>query len=164
MDQGQDAYVDGPARLAFHARETPDKLACLDLGSDRRLSYRELEAWVRRSAAWLEATLGAPAGERVAVLSRNRVDVLALQLACARLGAIFQPLNWRLPGPELAILVEDADPRLLVYEAEFAPALGALARFAEMRVVEFDEPAQGFIAQTAAVAPQPKSSPYRTPV
>jgi len=155
MDQGQGAYSEGPARLAHHARQTPDKLACLDLGSGLRLSYRQLEGCVARCAAWLEARLGAPAGERVAALARNRMDLLALQFACAQVGAIFQPLNWRLPGPELAILVEDAAPSLLIYEAEFAPALDALARFEALQRVEFDD----FVAQAAAAAPKTKPPP-----
>src|SRR5688572_3376303 len=135
MRQAQQACADGPARLARHAREIPGKTACIDLGSGRRLTYEALDTWVDACAAWLEGELGAPTGERIAVLSRNNVDVLALQFACARIGAIFQPLNWRLPGPELAVLVEDAGPRLLIYEPEFAPALAALARFESMTLV-----------------------------
>jgi fatty-acyl-CoA synthase len=155
MDQAQHACADGPARLARHAREIPGKTACIDLGSGRRLTYAALDAWVDWCAAWLEAELGAPAGERVATLSRNSIDVLSLQLACARVGAIFQPLNWRLPGPELAVLVEDAGPRLLVYEPEFAPALAALARFKDTTLVAFDAGPAGFAARVAAAPPWP---------
>jgi len=158
MDQAQHPCADGPARLARHAREIPGKTACIDLGSGRRLTYSALEAWVDRCAAWLEAELGVPAGERVAVLSRNSIDVLALQFACARVGAIFQPLNWRLPGPELAILVEDAGPRLLVYEPEFAPALAAFAKFEGMALVAFDAGPAGFAARAAAAPPRPVSA------
>ena len=155
MRQAQQACADGPARLARHAREIPGKTACIDLGSGRRLTYEALDAWVDRCAAWLETELGAPAGERVAVLSRNSIDVLSLQLACARVGAIFQPLNWRLPGPELAVLVEDAGPRLLVYELEFAPALAGLARFEGMARVAFDGGPSGFAARVAVAPPRP---------
>jgi len=155
MDQAQQPCADGPARLARHAREIPGKTACIDLGTGRRLTYEALDAWVNRCAAWLEAELGDPAGERVATLSRNSIDVLALQFACARIGAIFQPLNWRLPGPELAVLVEDAGPRLLVYEPEFAPALTALAKFAGIAQVAFDAGPAGFAARVAAAPALP---------
>ena len=155
MDEARAAHVDGPARLARHVRETPGKLACVDLGSGRRLTYAELDAWVDRCAAWLEAELGEPAGERVATLARNSVDVLALQLACARIGAIFQPLNWRLPGPELAVLVDDAGPRLLVYDVEFAAALPALAPSGALETVAFDDGPNGFAARAAAAPARP---------
>jgi fatty-acyl-CoA synthase len=155
MDQVQQPCADGPARLARHAREISGKTACIDLGSGSRLTYSELDAWVDACAAWLEAELGAPEGERVAALSRNSIDVLSLQLACARVGAIFQPLNWRLPGPELAVLVEDAGPRLLIYETEFSPALVALARFDDMARVAFDAGPDNFAARVTAAPPAP---------
>ena len=144
------APADGPAGLMRHAREIPGKTACLDLRSGRSLTYAELDVAVDQCAAWLEAMLAQPAGERVATLSRGSVDILILQLACARVGAIFQPLNWRLPGPELAVLVEDGRPRLLVYEPEFAPALADLARFEAMACVRFDTAPDGFGARLAA--------------
>jgi len=160
MDAARRAHVDGPARLARHAREVSDKLACVDLGSGRQLTYAELDVWVARCAAWLEAALGDPAGERVATLARNSVDVLAVQLACARVGAIFQPLNWRLPGAELAVLVEDAGPRLLLYDHEFAGAFPALARCATLEKVAFDDGPDGFLARVAAAPSRPiRASP-----
>ena len=36
-------------------------------------------------------------GDRVAVLTRNRIEFFELLLGCARLGAILVPLNWRMP-------------------------------------------------------------------
>jgi len=155
MDEGHEAHADGAARLARHAREIPEKTACVDLGSGRRFTYGELHGQVERYAAWLEVALGEPAGERVAVLSRNSVDVLLLQLASARVGAIFQPLNWRLPGPELAVLVADARPRLLIYEPEFSPALAALPRFEDMALVAFSAGPDGFAARVASAPPRP---------
>ena len=155
MDPSHARQGDGAARLARHAREIPHKIACIDLGTGRRLTYGDLHAHIDRCAAWLEGALGDPAGERIATLSRNSVDVLSLQLACARVGAIFQPLNWRLPGPELAVLVEDARPALLVYEAEFASALAALARFEGMALVAFDDGPDGFAARVATAPSHP---------
>ena len=47
--------------------------------------------------------------------------------ACAKLGAILAPLNWRAPAPELASVIADCTPKLLVFgreDAETAAALG----------------------------------------
>lgn len=57
------------------------------------------------------------AGDRVACLGANRSGTLILLLACARLGAVFVPLNTRLAAHELSAIVADAAPRLLVADA-----------------------------------------------
>jgi len=104
----------------YQARVRPDKLACVDASSGARWSYRELDARTARIAGFLVARLGDAHGERVAFLGRNCLDEIALFLACQRAGAIFVPLNWRLTGTEIGLLVEDSTPRLLIYSAEFA--------------------------------------------
>ena len=45
--------------------------------------------------------------------------------ACAKLGAIFAPLNWRLTPAELLPQVQDSEPRLLIYGPEYAAAATA---------------------------------------
>lgn len=151
MDQDQIAFDANQDIIARRAEEAPERLACVDLATDHRLTYGQLDARVDRCAAWLEARLVRPRGERVAVLARNGADVLAVQFACGRIGAIFVPLNWRLPGPELAVLVEDCAPRLLIFEREFDPALPALERFALDRVALDD----AFAALLAAAPAHP---------
>jgi fatty-acyl-CoA synthase len=47
--------------------------------------------------------------------------MLILQLAAARAGAVFVPLNWRLAPAELSGLAADAQPALLFHEREFTP-------------------------------------------
>ena len=50
----------------------------------------------------------------MAILTLNHPDYLALLYACARLGAMLVPLNWRLAAPELLFILSDADVRVLV--------------------------------------------------
>jgi fatty-acyl-CoA synthase len=82
--------------VATYAGSNPQGLAVVDLESDRRWRYAELHAAVDRLAAWLVGEFGPASEVRVATLSRNRVEMLMLQLAGARAGTIFVPLNWRL--------------------------------------------------------------------
>ncbi len=96
----------------MQARLRPDKAAIADLASGRTWTYAQLDEYVARSAAFL-ADRGTRIGDRVACLSRNRAEIVVLHLACARLGAIFVPLNWRLSPAELKYLLDDAEPRLL---------------------------------------------------
>ncbi len=104
-----------------HATANPKRLAvgCAETG--RRWSWAELDAAIDRLAAWLVETLGPASGARVATLARNHPNMLVLQLACVRAGAIFVPYNWRLASAEIAALMEDAAPSLMFHDAEFTP-------------------------------------------
>ncbi|WP_428408728.1 AMP-binding protein [Hyphococcus sp.] len=99
--------------LGMQARLRPGALAVADLTTDRRWTYAEFDGAVARCAGAL-ASRGVTAGDRVASLSKNCAELVMLHLACARLGAIYVPLNWRLAVHELEGLIEDADPALLV--------------------------------------------------
>jgi fatty-acyl-CoA synthase len=107
--------------VATYARFNPKGLAVVDLESDRRWNYAELHAAVDRLAAWLVGEFGPASGVRVATLTRNRVEMLVLQLASARAGMIFVPLNWRLAPAEIEALAADARPRVIFHESEFVP-------------------------------------------
>ncbi|MGD2134287.1 MAG: AMP-binding protein, partial [Maricaulaceae bacterium] len=102
--------------LGLHARLTPDRLAARDLTQGRQWTYADLDRATARCAGALAAR-GVGVGDRVASLAKNRVGLAMLHLACARLGAIYVPLNWRLSPAEIAALVEDCDPRLICGDA-----------------------------------------------
>ncbi|MFM5925083.1 MAG: AMP-binding protein [Novosphingobium sp.] len=102
-----------------HAVAMPNRLAVGCAESGRRWSWAQLDAAVDRVAAWLADRLGPASGARVAALARNHPNLLVLQLACMRAGAIFVPYNWRLAGAEIAALMADADPVLFFHDAEF---------------------------------------------
>ena len=106
--------------VAFHAKLRPDRLAAVDLVTDRRWSYAELHLAIDRCANVLMQRHACHTGDRVACLSRNRVEFIILHLACARAGLIFVPLNWRLSSAEIRDQLEDASPRLLVGDADLA--------------------------------------------
>lgn len=86
---------------------------------ERSLDYRGLDEAAWRSASLLRECSIRP-GDRVAVLAGNRVETLALFFACARMGAILVPLNWRLAPSELAVIVEDCAPSLLLVDTAHA--------------------------------------------
>ena len=95
-----------PDATAFHVVETGETLSYADL--DRRSAC----------AASLLAADGVGPGDRVAVLCRNRVEFFELLFACAKLGAILVPLNWRMPASELGSLIADCAPKVLAAGVE----------------------------------------------
>jgi fatty-acyl-CoA synthase len=113
-------HVGLQARLrpgALAARE----LAARDLATGRSWSYAQLDRSIACAVTVL-GELGVARGDRVATLARNRVDLVILNLACARMGAIYAPLSWRLGPEELKGLIEDAEPRLLIGDASLDAA------------------------------------------
>ena len=66
------------------------------------------------------AARGVARGDRVAVLSENRAEVLELLLAAARLGAIVACQSWRLAAPELRHCIELVEPKLAIVSPRHA--------------------------------------------
>jgi len=108
-----------PDITAQRALLKPDAIAFRDLARGTTLTYRELEQNTRLLAGVLRAE-SVGEGDRVAVLCRNRVEFFELLFAAGKLGAVLVPLNWRMPGGELAPLLADAAPKFLFFGAEDA--------------------------------------------
>jgi len=137
--------------VAIQARLQPTRLAAVDLAAGRRWTYAELDASIARAATVL-LERGVGEGERLAVLARNRVLLAILHLACARLGAMFVPLNWRLAAGEVAALLEDAAPALVVGDAQL-DALGVAGLDLDLLQAEIDA------AEPAASTPGDRERP-----
>jgi fatty-acyl-CoA synthase len=123
--------------IARHAAFTPDKPALMFEGEV--LSYRAFFERIETTAKALKAEFGVSRGDRVAILSLNRPDYLVLLYACARLGAMLVPLNWRLAAAEQMFILSDAAPKLLVLEQAFAEILPALeSALSDTRMIGLD--------------------------
>lgn len=113
-----------------HANLAPDQAALVFEGSP--ITYRELASRVAHAAGAL-AALGVTRRDVVAWLGLNSPQELALLFACARLGALLAPFNWRLAAPELKRVLDDC---------------GAAAVFVERRFTEAVEPARQAMRKT----------------
>ncbi len=102
--------------LRFHSYIHPNRLAITDLTFDRKWTYQQFDRLVAGCVAVLvEKKVGE--GDRVACLSTNRAEIIVLHLACARIGAIFVPLNWRLSPSELQLVIQDCAPSFIYGDA-----------------------------------------------
>jgi fatty-acyl-CoA synthase len=120
-----------------NAAFTPDKAALHFEGE--ALSYRAFHDRIEQTARALKAEFGVSRGDRVAILSLNRPDYLVLLYACARLGAMLVPLNWRLAVAEQLFILSDAGARVLVLEAAFAAIVPELKqRLPDTHIVGLD--------------------------
>jgi long-chain acyl-CoA synthetase len=91
----------------------------------RSLSYAELAARVDALGAAL-AGLGVEPGERIAFLGANSLAHLECWLGVPAAGRVLVDLNTRLAVDELAFMVDDCTPRVLVHDAANADAAAAL--------------------------------------
>jgi fatty-acyl-CoA synthase len=131
---------------ARRRRLSPDAVGLRDATTGEAFTYRELDERANATARLLDAhgvakdaesAEPAPAGDdvgeaavggRVAVVSRNRPELVDLFFATAKTGGVLAPLSHRLAERELAALLADVEPNLLVVEGAFdddvAAALG----------------------------------------
>jgi fatty-acyl-CoA synthase len=120
-----------------NAAFAPDKPAIRFAGTTLR--YANFAARIEAAARALKSELGVQRGDRVAILSLNHPDYLVLLYACARLGALLVPLNWRLAVPEQVFILSDASVKALIVEKGFAAVIEPLkAALPEIRVIGLD--------------------------
>ncbi len=120
--------------LARGAALSPRRTALIDASTGVGLTYAALRERAARAAGFL-ASRGVGRGDRVGVLAANSVALVELLLASGRLGAILVPLNTRLAGPELAGLVQDAAPAVLLHDGPHA-GLAAATGFPDTAPLE----------------------------
>ena len=106
--------------IAAHAATRPTHPAVRF--EEDELDYRRLETLVAAEAGRLRAR-GVEPGDRVAVLIGNEPAFLVVLLGCARLGAVFVPLNTRLTAAEIGYQVAHCAPVRAVASADLRPVL-----------------------------------------
>jgi long-chain acyl-CoA synthetase len=109
--------------LREHRRSYPQRTAIVD--GPVRLAWPELDDRVNRLANALVAA-GTGPGDRVLWLGQNSYRLLELLLAAAKIGAVCCPANWRGSADELAYVLDDAAPAVVVWQdAEIGAAVRA---------------------------------------
>lgn len=101
--------------LDQHSRTYPEKVATVC--GEHRYTYRQLRERVEGLTASL-ANLGVGQGDRVLWLGQNCHRLLELMLACAKLGAMTCPVNWRQSVEEFVFVIEDLDPKVVVWQED----------------------------------------------
>ena len=122
--------------ISRRADFTPEKPAILFEGV--AISYAALADQIDRFSQVLGAELGVKPGDRVAYLGLNSPEMISLIFACARVGAVLLPLNWRLAAPEHAQLLQHARPVALFAEADLSEHIdGIREQFEDVVLVTF---------------------------
>jgi fatty-acyl-CoA synthase len=133
-----------PDLTAKRADLDGDRLALVDPGRGREFTYAQLEERTSRAAEFLRDDWGVTTGSRVATLAHNRTDAIELLFACAKIGAVLVPLNWRLAQTELEYILRDADALGVVHDTTHADLAARLAATVPgerglLRLLSFDD-------------------------
>jgi len=130
---------------AKRAELTPERTAFHEIESGRRRTYAQVEDRANRFAETL-VRLGIGRGDRIAILCHNSATFFEILFGCAKAGVILVPLNWRQTPSELAPIVADCTPRLLIHDEATADLAGrldvALLSFADYEAELVKSPGQ----------------------
>jgi fatty-acyl-CoA synthase len=136
--------------IAGWSRLAAKRVALRFEGQD--ISYAALAERVRLEAGAL-ARAGVRRGSCVGYLGQNSPSMLALVFACARLGARFMPLNWRLAPPEHCQVLKDCTPVLLFVEEGFVGRIDCLFdTLKRIKLVTLGHAHPGWMTHAAFVA------------
>lgn len=106
-------------------RKFPSAPAAIFGGS--ALSYAEMDDRIARAAGFMRDELGVARGDRVAIALPNCLECLIAYWAALRLGAIAAPVNIRLRDEEIAFVIHNVAPRVvIVHENTPAPVVKAV--------------------------------------
>lgn len=115
-------FVGGETNLCYnavdrHLVDRPDQLALVAISSEtgvtREITYRELHREVNAFAAVLQR-LDVQRGDRVVIYMPNMAEAVFAMLACARIGAIHSVVFGGFAAHNLALRIDDAEPKLLI--------------------------------------------------
>ena len=99
---------------------------CIETATGRIYTYADMEAISGRYARLL-GSLGVGVGDRVAAQVEKSPEAICLYLACLRAGAIYLPLNTGYTTSEVAYVLGDAEPRVLICRPDSEAALREVA-------------------------------------
>ncbi|WP_394219240.1 fatty acid--CoA ligase [Halobacillus trueperi] len=111
-----------------------DKEGLVDLRLGTRWTYGEWDQEVNRTANALKAS-GVEKGDKVSTVLFNTAEYATVLFACMKIGAVFNPVNFRLMEKEIEFILKDADPKVVVFEKATAAHIAPVAK--EMTSIEF---------------------------
>lgn len=147
----------------------PERIAIIT--ENEQITYKQLNKWIFATASYLKSVV-LKKGERIAILSQNRVEYLVLLFAIAKIECIAVPLNTRLTDSELIFQLNDSGAKILFTE-ERTSSLYKESRLEDIILIEkvknretysteafdgIDESAPFIICYTSGTTGKPKGA------
>ena len=140
--------------LGERARLSPDAVALIDVPTRRHFTYAELNRRALQCAGvWTDVCSLRP-GDRVCILSENRVEYVDAFWAAGKSGIILAPLGTRSTAHELHQILADCGPCCLMYSARYeklAQELKQLLVFEHLISLDADDSAPKALSYAKAI-------------
>jgi fatty-acyl-CoA synthase len=117
----------------------PEKIAVKEVGRKDTLSYRQLNQAANSLSVWLEASHNIRKGDRILVLANFHMEYLSLLGVVQKTGAILVPINYRLSPSEVAFLVKNAEPSLIIVADEYRDLLQEVPSLISEKTIRFED-------------------------
>jgi len=144
----------GNLGLLFAAHANSGRTAVVDLRdpvSPRKVSFHELDAACNAVARGL-VKVGLKPGDRIGILSLNRVEFIITLLGAMRAGVVPVPVNIKLPADTVALILKDAGAALVFAENSLLHLCPAT-----LKVIDFDAGFERFLDPGSYEAVEPRS-------
>lgn len=115
----------------------PDRTAVIT--DNEKVSYKQLDRMIVLAAQRIQEKLQGRKGERIAILSHNRLEYIVLLFAIAKAECVAVPLNIRLSAKELIFQLNDSGSRILYAEKDNAEFAASLVEQSELESLAFME-------------------------
>jgi fatty-acyl-CoA synthase len=120
------------------------KEALVDRTRGIRWTYHEWDEEVNKLANTLLAS-GVRKGDRVSTFLFNSYELGTVYFAVAKIGAIINPINFRLKADEVAYILHDAEPKIVLFEHALEPQISKIHdQFPSVSFWSIDESTQPF--------------------
>ena len=103
--------------FAQYKERDADKVALVDVIQDISITFGQLHDWSNRIANWLVAK-GIKKGDRVALLTEERIEKLILWMGIWRAGAVCCPTNVEMNIAYVAEILGNLECKLALYDAD----------------------------------------------
>lgn len=122
-------YTDWIGKWATYS---PDKVVIREYATGKTATYGELNSMGDNIALYLTQKLELKAGDRIAVLAEYSINYFCLFAAAQKTGITLVPLNYRLSGEELHVILKKSNPRLIVIDDKYSDLISSKSSYSKM--------------------------------
>lgn len=109
---------------------------------EKKVSYKELQHQIEKVSSYLMYEMNVQKGDRIAVLSQNRLEYIVLLFAIAKIQCIAVPLNTRLTIHELVYQLNDSGTTILFAEEKFNKTTQEITKQTNLQLIKIEKLSQ----------------------
>ncbi|MET3696719.1 fatty-acyl-CoA synthase [Bacillus oleivorans] len=114
----------------------PNRLAIIT--DQEQLTYKQLNQQIRNVSAFFMNEMKVKKGDRIGILSHNRLEYMVLLFAIAKIQCVAVPLNSRLNVNELVYQLTDSETAVLVIENAFFEMGKSIEKVTGVKLVKIE--------------------------